>query len=220
MNRVGARRLGMKSTAARVTGRPPFSTEAPAARERTVCRLGTSRRPPGSGLTTVSERIAHRPGTGRPAHGNECPPPSGGHELALVEDIGARAHQGRQMRVGVVGAEEQAPARRHGDADPRPRPAGVAAVGSSQSGFGDCGPFESRSVHAPITHHRPPRPHGCSPVAQSQGARRAPEHAERFAIRLRRRGPPAPAHPDPPRTPHIRPGSGRAARRCAHCFLP
>lgn len=26
--------------------------------------------------------------------------------------------------------------------------------------------------------------------------------------------------PDPPRTPHIRPGSGRAARRCAHCFLP
>ena len=146
MNRVGARRLGMKSTAFRHRG-------------------------------------ARRAGANCMPLGNECPPPSGGHELALVEDVSARAHQGRQMRVGVVGAEEQAPARRHGDADPRPRPAGVAAVGSSQSGFGDCGPFESRSVHAPITHHRPPRAHYCSPVAQSQGARTAPEHAERFAIR-------------------------------------
>lgn len=160
----------------------------------------------GAGEVRVSRVGACCLGTGRLPlankclpFGNECPPPSGVHELALVEDVGAGAHQGRQVRVGVVAAEEQAPARRHGDADPRPRPAGVAAVGSSQSGFGDCSPFESRSVHTPITHHQPPRPHDCSPVAQSPDARRAP---------------------GPPRTPHIRPGSGRVARRCARRFLP
>lgn len=49
-----------------------------------------------------------------PAHASSPAPPglgrgrgSVGHEMALVQDLGAGAHQGGQVLVGVVAAEEQ-----------------------------------------------------------------------------------------------------------------
>ena len=219
MNRVGARRLGMKSTAARVTGRPPFGTGAPAARERTVCRLGTSRRPPGSGLTTVSERIAHRPGTGRPPRGNEvdrrpqavmswrssrmsAPEPTRAARCALAW----WAQKNRRPPVGMV-------TRTHARAPQASQRSAVVKVGSGTA-------VRSRVEAFMPPSHTTDRP-GRTVVHRWRN-RRVPERPRNMPndSRSASEGAGRQHAPDPPRTPHIRPGGGRAARRCAHCFLP
>lgn len=219
MNRVGARRLGMKSTAARVTGRPPFGTGAPAARERAVCRLGTSARRLGNGPTTVSERIADPPReraarrVGTSARRLQAVMSWRSSRMSAPEPTRAArcalawwAQKNRRPPVGMV-------TRTHARAPQASQRSAAVKVGSGTA-------VRSRVEAFMPPSHTTDRP-GRTVVHRWRN-RRVPERPRNMPNGLRSvsEGAGRQHAPDPPRTPHIRPGSGRAARRCAHCFLP
>ena len=77
------------------------------------------------------------------------------HEVALVQDLRADAHQGGQVLVRVVAAKVQLAARRHGRTNPRASAAGVATISRAQLRLVQYGAFKSLCVHASITHHHP-----------------------------------------------------------------
>lgn len=219
MNRVGARRLGMKSTAARVTGRPPFGTGAPAAREGTVCRLGmksTAARVTGRPLfrnesPTARERAARRVGTSvrRPqavmswrSSRMSAPEPTRAARCAFAW----WAQKNRRPPVGMV-------TRTHARAPQASQRSAAVKVGSGTA-------VRSRVEAFMPPSHTTDRP-GRTVVHRWRN-RRVPERPRNMPndSRSASEGAGRQHAPDPPRTPHIRPGGGRAARRCAHCFLP
>ena len=89
------------------------------------------------------------------------------HEMTLVQDLRAGAHQGGQVLVRVVAAKVQLAARRHGRTNPRASAAGVATISRAQLRLVQYGAFKSLCVHESITHHHPAPAHPCSPGAQS-----------------------------------------------------
>ena len=128
------------------------------------------------GSEGVTARIAERGRTPcrSAARASSPAPPGQGrgrssvvHEMALVQDLGAGAHQRWQVLVGVVAAEEQLAPRGHGRANPRASAAHVAAIRRVQLRLVQCGAFKSPCVHVSITHHDRAPVHPCSPAAQS-----------------------------------------------------
>ena len=117
------------------------------------------------------------------------------HEVTLIQDLRARAHQGGQVLVGVMAAEEQLAAGRHGRANPRASTAGVAAIRRVQLRLVQCGAFKSTCVHASITHHDAVPAHPCSPAAQSQFPRHARRGGQRKPHSHQRERPPKPRPP-------------------------
>ena len=77
------------------------------------------------------------------------------HEMTLVQDLCAAAHQRGQVLVCVVAAEIQLATRRHRRTNPGASAAGVATIRRVQLRFVQYGAFKSLCVHASITHHRP-----------------------------------------------------------------
>ena len=93
------------------------------------------------------------------------------HEMTLVQDLCAAAHQRGQVLVCVVAAEVQLATRRHRRTNPGASAAGVATIRRVQLRLVQYGAFKSLCVHASITHHRPaPR----TPV--HPGRNRPPDH--------------------------------------------
>ena len=92
------------------------------------------------------------------------------HEMTLVQDLRAGAHQGGQVLVRVVAAKIQLAARRHGRTNPGASAAGVATIRRIQLRLVQYGAFKSLCVHASITHHHPaPR----TPVHPGRNQRRS-----------------------------------------------
>ena len=89
------------------------------------------------------------------------------HEMTLVQDLRAGAHQRGQVLVCVVAAKIQLAARRHGRTNPGASAAGVATIRRAQLRLVQYGAFKSLCVHESITHHHPAPAHPCSPGAQS-----------------------------------------------------
>ena len=77
------------------------------------------------------------------------------HEVALVQDLCASAHQGGQVLIRVMAAEVQLATRRHRRTNPGASAAGVATIRRVQLRLVQYGAFKSLCVHASITHHRP-----------------------------------------------------------------
>ena len=77
------------------------------------------------------------------------------HEVALVQDLCASAHQGGQVLIRVVAAEVQLATRRHRRTNPGASAAGVATIRRVQLRLVQYGAFKSLCVHASITHHHP-----------------------------------------------------------------
>ena len=75
------------------------------------------------------------------------------HEMAFVQDLCASAHQGGQVLVRVVAAEEKLAARRHGRTNPGASAAGVATIRRAQLRLVQYGAFKNLCLHASITHH-------------------------------------------------------------------
>ena len=93
------------------------------------------------------------------------------HEMTLVQDLRAAAHQRGQVLVCVVAAEVQLATRRHRRTNPGASAAGVATIRRVQLRLVQYGAFKSLCVHASITHHHPaPR----TPV--HPGRNRSPDH--------------------------------------------
>lgn len=182
-------RLGMKSTAARVTGRPLFRNESPTARERAARRVGTSARRPQAVMSWRSSRMS-------------APEPTRAARCALAW----WAQKNRRPPVGMV-------TRTHARAPQASQRSAAVKVGSGTA-------VRSRVEAFMPPSHTTDRP-GRTVVHRWRN-RRAPERPRNMPNGLRSvsEGAGRQHAPDPPRTPHIRPGSGRAARRCAHCFLP
>ena len=96
----------------------------------------------------------------RPRLRAEPPAAAGGslsvvHEMTLVEDLCAAAHQRGQVLVCVVAAEVQLATRRHRRTNPGASAAGVATIRRAELRLVQYGAFKSLCVHASITHHRP-----------------------------------------------------------------
>ena len=89
------------------------------------------------------------------------------HEMTLVQDLRAAAHQRGQVLVCVVAAEVELATRRHRRTNPGASAAGVATIRRAQLRLVQYGAFKSLCVHASITHHRTAPVHPCSPGAQS-----------------------------------------------------
>ena len=77
------------------------------------------------------------------------------HEMTLVQDLCAAAHQRGQVLVSVVAAEVQLATRRHRRTNPGASAAGVATIRRIQLRLVQYGAFKSLCVHASITHHHP-----------------------------------------------------------------
>ena len=77
------------------------------------------------------------------------------HEVALVQDLCASAHQRGQVLIRVVAAEVQLATRRHRRTNPGASAAGVATIRRIQLRLVQYGAFKSLCVHASITHHHP-----------------------------------------------------------------
>ena len=77
------------------------------------------------------------------------------HEMTLVQDLCAAAHQRGQVLVCVVAAEVQLATRRHRRTNPGASAAGVATIRRIQLRLVQYGAFKSLCVHASITHHHP-----------------------------------------------------------------
>lgn len=77
------------------------------------------------------------------------------HEMTLVQDPCAAAHQRGQVLICVVAAEVQLATRRHRRTNPGASAAGVATIRRVQLRLVQYGAFKSLCVHASITHHRP-----------------------------------------------------------------
>ena len=93
------------------------------------------------------------------------------HEMTLIQDLCAAAHQRGQVLVCVVAAEVQLATRRHRRTNPGASAAGVATIRRVQLRLVQYGAFKSLCVHASITHHHPaPR----TPV--HPGRNRPPDH--------------------------------------------
>ena len=75
------------------------------------------------------------------------------HEMTLVQDLCAAAHQRGQVLVCVVAAEVQLATRRHRRTNPGASAAGVATIRRIQLRLVQYGAFKSLCVHASITHH-------------------------------------------------------------------
>ena len=89
------------------------------------------------------------------------------HEMTLVQDLCAAAHQRGQVLICVVAAKIQLATRRHRRTNPGASAAGVATIRRIQLRLVQYGAFKSLCVHASITHHRTAPAHPCSPGAQS-----------------------------------------------------
>ena len=93
------------------------------------------------------------------------------HEMTLVQDLCAAAHQRGQVLICVVAAEVQLATRRHRRTNPGASAAGIATIRRIQLRLVQYGAFKSLCVHASITHHHPtPR----TPV--HPGRNRPPDH--------------------------------------------
>ena len=77
------------------------------------------------------------------------------HEMTLVQDLRAGAHQRGQVLVCVVAAEVQLATRRHRRTNPGASAAGVATIRRIQLRLVQDRAFKSLCVHASITHHHP-----------------------------------------------------------------
>ena len=77
------------------------------------------------------------------------------HEMTLVQDLRASAHQRGQVLVCVVAAEVQLATRRHRRTNPGASAAGVATIRRIQLRLVQDRAFKSLCVHASITHHHP-----------------------------------------------------------------
>ena len=77
------------------------------------------------------------------------------HEMTLVQDLCAAAHQRGQVLVCVVAAEVQLATRRHSRTNPGASAAGVATIRRAELRLVQYGAFKSLCVHASITHHHP-----------------------------------------------------------------
>lgn len=75
------------------------------------------------------------------------------HEMTLVQDLRAAAHQRGQVLVCVVAAEVQLATRRHRRTNPGASAAGIATICRIQLRLVQYGAFKSLCVHASITHH-------------------------------------------------------------------
>ena len=77
------------------------------------------------------------------------------HEMTLVEDLCAAAHQRGQVLICVVAAEIELATRRHRRTNPGASAAGVATIRRAELRLVQYGAFKSLCVHASITHHHP-----------------------------------------------------------------
>ena len=75
------------------------------------------------------------------------------HEMTLVQDLRAAAHQRGQVLICVVAAEVQLSTRRHRRTNPGASAASVATICRVQLRLVQYGAFKSLCVHASITHH-------------------------------------------------------------------
>ena len=131
---------------------------------------GRSRRSAGSLMRTLTRRVEQRrfeyenaggdPVGPRPRLKAVCPAAAGGslsvvHEMTLVQDLCAGAHQRGQVLVCVVAAEVELATRRHRRTNPGASAAGVATIRRAELRLVQSGAFKSLCVHASITHHRP-----------------------------------------------------------------
>ena len=131
---------------------------------------GRIRRSAGSLMRTLTRRVEQwqfeyenaggDPVSPRPRLTAVRPAAAGGslsvvHEMTLVQDLRAAAHQRGQVLVCVVAAEVQLATRRHRRTNPGASAAGVATIRRIQLWLVQYGAFKSLCVHAPITHHRP-----------------------------------------------------------------
>ena len=117
------------------------------------------------------------------------------HEMTLVKDLGARAHQRGQVLICVVAAEVQLATRQHRRTNPGASAAGVATIRRVQLRLVQYGAFKSLCVHASIRHHDTAPAHPCSPAAQSQFPRHARRGGQRKPHSHQRERPPKPRPP-------------------------
>ena len=101
------------------------------------------------------------------------------HEMTLVQDLCAAAHQRGQVLVCVVAAKVQLATRRHGRTNPGASAAGVATIRRAQLRLVQYGAFKSLCVHASITHHHPAPRTPVHPGRNRLPARRHNETGER-----------------------------------------
>lgn len=100
------------------------------------------------------------------------------HEMTLVQDLCAGAHQRRQVLVCMVAAEVQLATRRHRRTNPGASAAGVATIRRIQLRLVQYGAFKSLCVHASITHHHPAPRTPVHPGRNRPPARRYSETGE------------------------------------------
>ena len=164
-----------------------------------------------TGATRCAQEKRGRGAVGpRPRLQAERPAAAGGslsvvHEVALVQDLCASAHQGGQVLIRVVAAEVQLATRRHRRTNPGASAAGVATIRRAELRLVQYGAFKSLCVHASITHHHPaPR----TPV--HPGRNRPPErrHNETGEWKSLQRQPQHPRNGTPP----VRSGPGLVNR--------
>ena len=97
------------------------------------------------------------------------------HEMTLVQDLCAAAHQRGQVLICMVAAEVQLATRRHRRTNPGASAAGVATIRRIQLRLVQYGAFKSLCVHASITHHHPAP---CTPVHPGRNRPPARRHNE------------------------------------------
>lgn len=100
------------------------------------------------------------------------------HEMTLVQDLCAGAHQRGQVLVCVVAAEVKLATRRHRRTNPGASAAGVATIRRGQLRLVQYGAFKSLCVHTSITHHRPAARTPVHPGRNRESARRHNETGE------------------------------------------
>ena len=100
------------------------------------------------------------------------------HEMTLVQDLCAGAHQRGQVLVCVVAAEVQLATRRHRRTNPGASAAGVATIRRAKLRLVQYGAFKSLCVHASITHHHPAARTPVHPGRNRESARRHHETGE------------------------------------------
>ena len=108
------------------------------------------------------------------------------HEMTLVQDLCAAAHQRGQVLICVVAAEVQLATRRHRRTNPGASAAGVATIRRIQLRLVQYGAFKSLCVHASITHHHPAPRTPVHPGRNRPPARRYNETGERTPSRRNR----------------------------------
>ena len=127
------------------------------------------------------------------------------HEMTLVQDLCAGAHQRGQVLVCVVAAEVQLATRRHRRTNPGASAAGVATIRRGQLRLVQYGAFKSLCVHTSITHHHPAARTPVHPGRNREPTRRHNETGECQPSRSNRQH-------DPKRHPPARPGPGLVNR--------